>query len=923
MKKNLLTLAVICILAFHASSQVTQIWTDYQGFWTSSSSSINSTKPDNSHNLLAFKKGATIFSTGVDDAKLISNGVSFTAKKFRAFPISSVPLSGSQYYAALGQMYDGISGGGATPFTGNSVTALSGFLTDGVNGLNIGTGLANIPGGSVLEFSLSANGITPSAIGDGIPDILFVQIATPSAGGDKLKFVNSSNQTVGTEYLFDLTNSTNFPAVANWTADFYNPSGSIALTSTDRPIAVLAVDLSDLGINATNYTDAVKLVYTTGGTADPAFVAFNEPSVSIATYLAVTSQPSLYTSTVTLPSNITVEVRDGSGLVVPQANIPIVASIFNGNGVLTGTRTRLTNSSGVATFNDLNLTGSGDQVIQFSSASLTPVTAAAITNGAVGGTASNNQVIATGGTPSSINLTSYSGTIQWQSAPSATGSWTDISGATGATLTGAQMGSLSGTTFYRAVLTKASTTAFSNVVSVETGTVSSTQYTENTTQFHIETFTGPGSFTVPSGVTDIDYLVVAGGGGGGKGSNRTGGGGSGGEVVAGSLAVSPGQVLPVVIGAGGWGGTSTSPAGDGLSSSFNSITAQGGGRGGQAATTPGVNAYGGGNNPGQNGAKGNINFMGGNGFDQGFSSGSFAGGGGGGATAAGKDGSSSKAGDGGAGISNSYQTGVAQYYAGGGAGGFQKGTGGSAPTPANQGAGGTGGGGNGGWTQESWTSGGSPSGASGTTNTGGGGGGAALDARTTVISGGAGGSGIVILRYTVQSTLPLAWGSFTAAPEGKNIRLQWTTLQEQQTKSFSLEHSNDGVNWQAVYTVAAAGNSQQPVSYNYVHLQPGAGSHYYRVVETDLNGRINNSAIRIVQLDAQENSFSIYPNPATGGKFQVATASSTKIEIFDSKGVRIFEQWMPAGVHSVDIGRVAAGIYLVKANSNALKLLIQ
>ena len=164
---------------------------------------------------------------------------------------------------------------------------------------------------------------------------------------------------------------------------------------------------------------------------------------------------------------------------------------------------------------------------------------------------------------------------------------------------------------------------------VETGTVTSTQYTENTTQFHIETFTGPGSFTVPSGVTDIDYLVVAGGGGGGKGSNRTGGGGSGGEVVTGSLAVSPGQVLPVIIGAGGWGGTSTSPAGDGLSSSFNSITAQGGGRGGQAATTPGVNAYGGGNNPGQNGAKGNINFMGGNGFDQGFSSGSFAGGGGG------------------------------------------------------------------------------------------------------------------------------------------------------------------------------------------------------------------------------------------------------------------------------------------------------
>ena len=485
------------------------------------------------------------------------------------------------------------------------------------------------------------------------------------------------------------------------------------------------------------------------------------------------------------------------------------------------------------------------------------------------------------------------------------------------------MGTLSTTTFYRAVLTKASTSAYSNVVSVETGTISSTQYTQSTTQFHIETFTAPGSFTVPSGVTGIDYLIVGGGGGGGRGSSRTGGGGSGGEVITGSLTVSPGQVLPVTIGAGGWGGTLTSPAGDGQASSFNAITAQGGGRGGQTATSPGVSAYGGGNNPGQNGARGTIGFMGGNGFDQGFASGSFSGGGGGGASAAGKDGSSSKAGDGGDGVSNNYQTGVTKYYAGGGAGGFQKGTGGSTPSAANQGIGGTGGGGNGGWTQESWTSGGSPSGASGSVNTGGGGGGAALDARSSIIMGGAGGSGLVVLRYTVQSTLPLTWGAFSAVREGKNVRLQWTTLQEQQTQSFSLEHSSNGGNWQAVYTVSAAGNSQQPVSYQYVHLQPGSGTHYYRVVETDLNGRKNLSAVRIVVLDEKANGLSVYPNPATGGKFQVTISQAATVQLFDSRGMMIFEQWMPAGVHSVTIARAVSGIYLLRAGAETQKLVIQ
>lgn len=73
---------------------------------------------------------------------------------------------------------------------------LASFLTDGKKGLNIGTGLTNIPAGTVIEYTLSSNGINPSYINDGIPDILFVQIASPSSIGDRMKFVNSSGVTV-------------------------------------------------------------------------------------------------------------------------------------------------------------------------------------------------------------------------------------------------------------------------------------------------------------------------------------------------------------------------------------------------------------------------------------------------------------------------------------------------------------------------------------------------------------------------------------------------------------------------------------------------------------------------------------------------------------------------------------------------------
>lgn len=83
----------------------------------------------------------------------------------------------------------------------------------------------------------------------------------------------------------------------------------------------------------------------------------------------------------------------------------------------------------------------------------------------------------------------------------------------------------------------------------------------------VRTFTSAGSttWTVPSGVTNVEVLVVAGGGGGGGnatgGQTPQGGGGAGGLVYNPYFTVTPGAVLNVTVGAGGAGGTTGSNAG--------------------------------------------------------------------------------------------------------------------------------------------------------------------------------------------------------------------------------------------------------------------------------------------------------------------------------------------------------------------------
>jgi hypothetical protein len=283
------------------------------------------------------------------------------------------------------------------------------------------------------------------------------------------------------------------------------------------------------------------------------------------------------------------------------------------------------------------------------------------------------------------------------------------------------------------------------------GTVYDVDAEGTTYRVHVFTTTGNSTFTVTRPGT-VEYLIVAGGGGGGAGRASSswwaGGGGGAGGLITGTTSVIP-QTYTVTVGTSGNGqvaGTNhqTATGVNGGNSTAFGFTAVGGGAGGSYIDAnvngrPGGSGGGAGGGAGTGGTgtvgQGNNGGTGtGGGVGQGGS-----GGGGGGASSVGQDSSSNKAGDGGIGVVSSI-TGASQFYAGGGGGG-------SASTYANNpGIGGVGGGGNG----TTSTTGNAPLEAIGTPNSGGGGGGRG-GASGITNTGGAGGSGIVVIRYPLQS----------------------------------------------------------------------------------------------------------------------------------------------------------------------------
>tara|TARA_Y200000002_G_scaffold323834_1_gene285188 strand:+ start:1634 stop:3433 length:1800 start_codon:yes stop_codon:yes gene_type:complete len=87
----------------------------------------------------------------------------------------------------------------------------------------------------------------------------------------------------------------------------------------------------------------------------------------------------------------------------------------------------------------------------------------------------------------------------------------------------------------------------------------STPPTENIFSF---TANGPHTYTVESGVTNVNVLVVGGGGGGGSGGYNAvkgGGAGAGGLIYYPNYPVTPGGSVAVVVGVGGEGGGYTPP----------------------------------------------------------------------------------------------------------------------------------------------------------------------------------------------------------------------------------------------------------------------------------------------------------------------------------------------------------------------------
>jgi len=137
---------------------------------------------------------------------------------------------------------------------------------------------------------------------------------------------------------------------------------------------------------------------------------------------------------------------------------------------------------------------------------------------------------------------------------------------------------------------------------------------------------------------------------------------------------------------------------------------------------------------------------------------------------------------------------------------------------------------------------------------------------------------------TSPPPLPVKLLSFTAEIEQNHVQLEWSTASELNNDYFNVEHSFDGINFTSVQKILGAGNSANTLHYTTNHYTSFKGKSYYRLKQTDYDGKISYSDM--VSVEFNDNLiFDIYPNPFSGeATFHTSAAlRNARLMIYNSQ----------------------------------------
>ncbi len=171
----------------------------------------------------------------------------------------------------------------------------------------------------------------------------------------------------------------------------------------------------------------------------------------------------------------------------------------------------------------------------------------------------------------------------------------------------------------------------------------------------------------------------------------------------------------------------------------------------------------------------------------------------------------------------------------------------------------------------------------------------------------------------VAQPLPVELVSFAARRTATGVVCNWVTASETNSHSFTLERSLTGQSFTTIGTLKSAGTTTLSRAYSLPDPQPAAATAYYRLRQTDTDGKVAYSHTVVVQGSGTSLAISAAPNPSNG-PFSIlltaAAATTIQATVTSVTGRQVLRlaQPVPAGFQTlpIDLSGQPAGVYLLR-----------
>ena len=177
----------------------------------------------------------------------------------------------------------------------------------------------------------------------------------------------------------------------------------------------------------------------------------------------------------------------------------------------------------------------------------------------------------------------------------------------------------------------------------------------------------------------------------------------------------------------------------------------------------------------------------------------------------------------------------------------------------------------------------------------------------------------------VNSPLPIELLDFSATLKSDQVELNWSTASELNNDFFTIERTHDLEKFEEVITVKGQGTGNSKSNYTSIDDSPLSGKSYYRLKQTDFDGKFTYSElIKIENLDFKT-QFKIYPNPVVDSKFNfeltgIDPGMEVPMRIVNVQGTSVFDASYKADQSgriktTVELNLVSNGMYMVIINT--------